>query len=303
MASQFHKLKKAFSLIELSIVILIIGILIAGVTQSSRLIRQFRIQSAQTLTQSAPVTSIKDLTLWLETTGDNSLSDANNSFALNDGDAVQNWYDINPQSISKKNFAATASAKRPTYKSDGINSLPSLTFARSTASLYFENTEGVIGIRDTTYTLISVLRITSALSSGNYYFVFGQAPNAPGAPAGNLAGIVMEGSTNTIGLATGGNDYYPSSVSVNSPIIFLTTVNGNNVSIYRNSKTASSSTLASTNFGPSQSYTRVGVAPYNENEGINGNISEVIVFDRVLKTEEINSIIDYLAKKYAVKLI
>ncbi len=31
-------LKKAFSLIELSIVILIIGILVAGVTQSSRLV-------------------------------------------------------------------------------------------------------------------------------------------------------------------------------------------------------------------------------------------------------------------------
>ncbi|MFM7621329.1 MAG: prepilin-type N-terminal cleavage/methylation domain-containing protein [Alphaproteobacteria bacterium] len=41
---------KAFSLIELSIVILIIGILVAGVTQSSRLIRQMKLLSAQSIT-------------------------------------------------------------------------------------------------------------------------------------------------------------------------------------------------------------------------------------------------------------
>ena len=37
---------KAFSLIELSIVILIIGILVAGVTQSSRLFRQITLSTA-----------------------------------------------------------------------------------------------------------------------------------------------------------------------------------------------------------------------------------------------------------------
>jgi len=45
-----------FSLIELSIVILIIGILVSGVTQSSRLIRQIRIQSARNLTVNSPIT-------------------------------------------------------------------------------------------------------------------------------------------------------------------------------------------------------------------------------------------------------
>lgn len=48
-----NKFNKAFSLIELSIVILIIGILVAGVTSSSRLINQMRLTSARTLTQSS----------------------------------------------------------------------------------------------------------------------------------------------------------------------------------------------------------------------------------------------------------
>jgi prepilin-type N-terminal cleavage/methylation domain-containing protein len=44
------KLLKAFSLIELSIVILIIGIVVAGVTQSSRLVRQMRLASVKSMT-------------------------------------------------------------------------------------------------------------------------------------------------------------------------------------------------------------------------------------------------------------
>jgi len=59
---------KAFSLIELSIVILIIGILVAGVTQSSRLISQMRLTSLRNITRSSVVPTIQNLTLWLETT-------------------------------------------------------------------------------------------------------------------------------------------------------------------------------------------------------------------------------------------
>jgi prepilin-type N-terminal cleavage/methylation domain-containing protein len=58
-----HKIS-AFSLIELSVVILIIGILVAGVTQSSRLIAQFRLKTAQNLTINSPVSSIKNLSTW-----------------------------------------------------------------------------------------------------------------------------------------------------------------------------------------------------------------------------------------------
>jgi len=51
------KKHQAFSLVELSIVILIIGVLIAGVIQGSNLVTKFRIKTAQTLTQSSPVSS------------------------------------------------------------------------------------------------------------------------------------------------------------------------------------------------------------------------------------------------------
>jgi len=52
-------------MIELSVVILIIGILIAGILASQRIVAKFRITTAQTLTISSPVNGIPDSTIWL----------------------------------------------------------------------------------------------------------------------------------------------------------------------------------------------------------------------------------------------
>ena len=49
-ACKNYRSKNAFSLIELSIVILIVGILIAGVTSSSRLVKRMKVITAQNLT-------------------------------------------------------------------------------------------------------------------------------------------------------------------------------------------------------------------------------------------------------------
>jgi len=101
-----------FSLIELSIVILIIGILVSGVTQSSRLIRQIRIQSARNLTVNSPITSIGSLQLWLETTSINSFS----SDQPDDGYLIETWNDINPQSSYKNNALQSNNSQKPSYK-------------------------------------------------------------------------------------------------------------------------------------------------------------------------------------------
>ena len=67
--------KKGFSLIELSIVILIIGIIIAGITQSSRLVELYRLSAARTQTQSSPVNAIDGLVVWYDSTSEESFDD------------------------------------------------------------------------------------------------------------------------------------------------------------------------------------------------------------------------------------
>ena len=117
------KKHKAFSLIELSIVIVIIGIIIAGVTQGSRLVKQMKLSSARTQTQSSPISSIKNLELWLESTSEKSFDDAETE----DGATVTTWYDINPQSSVKNNATQATDANKPIYVSSAINGLPALS--------------------------------------------------------------------------------------------------------------------------------------------------------------------------------
>lgn len=85
-----NKLKKlkAFSLIEIAIVIIVISILISGIIGSREIINMVRLKTAQTTTTSSPVGSMKDLALWLETSLDESVTfDSNGN--------VTSWNDIN----------------------------------------------------------------------------------------------------------------------------------------------------------------------------------------------------------------
>ena len=107
---------KAFSLIELSVVILIIGVLVLGVTQGSRMMREAKLTSARSLTTSSPVASIEGLAMWLEATSEKSFksSEAVNT-AIGSTGTITDWYDINPQTTSPNNANQATSDKKPRY--------------------------------------------------------------------------------------------------------------------------------------------------------------------------------------------
>ncbi|GDX36492.1 hypothetical protein LBMAG18_10030 [Alphaproteobacteria bacterium] len=116
---------KAFSLIELSVVILIIGILVAGVTSSSRLVKRMKIITAQNLTTSAPVSSIKDLIFWYETSLEKSFNDTEEQ----DNSFLTAWYDISPQNVDKVNtFPPASNTSQPRFTENAINGLPGVRF-------------------------------------------------------------------------------------------------------------------------------------------------------------------------------
>jgi len=56
-----QKTKKAFSLIELSIVILIIGLLVAGVVKGQQLYQKTQLATAKKATEESPVNVIPNL--------------------------------------------------------------------------------------------------------------------------------------------------------------------------------------------------------------------------------------------------
>ncbi len=159
-------MKRAFSLIELSIVILIIGILVAGVTQSSRLVSEMRLSSAKRLTQSSPISSMKGLLLWLETASDNSFD--NNA---GDGDQITNWYDLNPLSNTKYTLNQSTASSRPTYVKSGTGGIPSLKF--NTSKFQIDN----FPFNNPSYSIFVVFNSGVVSSSGMDILSFSSASN------------------------------------------------------------------------------------------------------------------------------
>ena len=123
--------KTAFSMIEISIVILIIGLLIAGISKASDMIIDSKVKTARSLTKGSPVARLSNLALWIETTTAESWSDRERG-----GPTVtysRALKDINPQLTANDLF--TFGAVSTIYKEDAYNSLPSFNLnANSTSS-------------------------------------------------------------------------------------------------------------------------------------------------------------------------
>ncbi len=133
MIKNFSK-NKAFSLIELSVVILVIGIIAAGITSGSSLVRKMRVATARSLTQSSPVPGIRGLALWLDTVSENSLVDAQEV----DGAQVDRWNNLNPQSNGGI-FLTASGADRPFYIEQCINNLPCIKPSTTTQRFAITN--------------------------------------------------------------------------------------------------------------------------------------------------------------------
>lgn len=296
----------AFSLIELSIVILIIGVLISGVTQASRLVRQSKLTTARTLTQSSSVNSIKGLVLWLEPTMENSFLTAESV----DAAVISRWFDINPQVSSPNTFSGGTGV---TYKAvSGINSLPAVAFQASNASA--SNILATpIDTPFSAYTIFYVARSTNLTDENTILYNGTSGTNGFGISLTN-AGItqVKYGVSETITL-----DGLTNSKGSSGDIICITidpnSVNGQIITTpaimaYKNGGPQGnndSDTITLANWvNPTTGAIRIGnlTASGTSNDFI-GEISEVIIFDNVLKKADRQEVERYLSKKYAIQII
>ncbi len=284
--------QKAFSLIELSIVILIIGILIAGVTQSSVLIKKARLSNARTITQNSPITSIKNLTMWLETTLEKSFDKTQ----LESNDTIETWKDINPQSITKYNATQSSVGNRPDYLEDVINHLPVLRFNGSSDNMFFDGNILV----NSNYTIFIVGQRRSANSS--------HSPLIGGSSTSDYQNLHISYRNNTsftmAHYGAGTNlDVAVSAYSSPTPTIFsllFSQSDGKKIWLNSGSSPDASSSDASQKIALS-GYPNSKIGQYFTNY-FNGDIAEIIIFNRSLKDEERNSVESYLSKKYNINL-
>jgi len=302
--------KKAFSLIELSIVILIIGILVAGVTQSSRLVRAMRLQSARSLTLSSPIPSFKNINLWLEST----LTESFDSSEAQDQLQISKWNDINPQSSYKSNATQTNATFRPKYIDQGINGLPAISFDGIDDWM----TMGVISgfESNSKFTVFVVLKPTllgkfviakqdnnvdgkgwAILTTGNF--------NGGGATTPNLLTFGLKGhqSTNFIEIAS------PQTI-LNYNIVTCFSYNGglNNSGLYVYvngiKELAPLRVGGPLNLSPSPNGDedlRIGARESNSFGLFQGLIGEIIIIESYLNDADVAEVNKYLQKKWSIK--
>ena len=281
------KSSSAFSLIEVSLVVLIISLIAAGILTTTNLIKKSRLQTAQVLTKSSPVNNISNLVAWFETSLDSSFIGNEKS----DGTAISTWYDNNPNAASKNNATQSTSTNRPTFTANIFNSgIPGLKFDGSNDTLPFDGSSLI----NSSYSIFIVEQKTS--NKALNCIIGGSASVVANT---NLHLCYAVDDKIRFGHYNNNLDYQDSVLSYSSPktrmhsFIFDIAVGKkywlNGVS----SATASDvvQTAAITSFAGSNIGSFVG----NIYEG---NIAEIIIFNRALTTEEKISVESYLGKKY-----
>ena len=326
------KKNTAFSLVELSVVILVIGILIAGITQSGRLIRQIKLSTARSVTSSSDVNSIRDVTAWFEASSEGNFTNINDVTDVENNDVIKLWNDVNPQKpkSDRPKLTNDATNKQPKYTANGINGIPSLYFDGDSTNPDHLFTTDIptmpILSSDKTFSIFAVFRpdlgatktksIVTQIGNGttlaNDYISIGfwGDNNNNGKPGliGNSTKVnnwlrdvtVSEQNDYIVGaivdFSYDGNDSAKVknqvALYVNSIDSVNTLVNG--VDGFQSGITPTDIVLANGKFV-------VGAnAAGTVSDAFKGMISEVIIFDRKLKDEEAKAVMGYLRKKYNI---
>ncbi len=295
---------RAFSLIELSVVILIIGILVIGITKGSRIIKSSKLSSATALTKNSPVPSIDNLVLWLEPTSSTSFKNQNDSLDISDGNTISSWIDVTPSKSNPISLDQTTAASRPTYVVDGINGLPTVRFIGDSNNQRLVKTDAMAGYNvDVTYFI--VMKVSSFATRN-------QALGIVGASAGTVVGHELwaetdrslasnfwTGSANQGTITSAAN-----SLALNKIVMVTNSFSGKRAlaRTYQN-KTLVNSVAVSFQ-GAYVTGSGDGVAVGDRFVGgipFKGDISEFIIYDRFLNDTERNSVQDYLIRKYNIR--
>lgn len=288
-------MKKAFSLIELSIVIVIIGVLVAGVVASGPIISKFKLQTAQSLTKNSPVSGIKDLSFWLETTSEKSFDSTVDS-ASSSENSVATWYDIAPSKIVGDDATAPLSENEPKLVNNVINGLPALLFDNTNDVLVNQNYHTAKEI-----TMFAVILNTAGDGYKRIISGYVNASYFMGTNNGNtrLASLYGDGSSSWGTIADFGSS---SSMEVGKPYIVSTTMASTLSSGYVNGELVDTNTHADSKVSGKHGY---AVGSYQNDPTVQpwgGYIAEIIVINRSIKEEERKAIDSYLSQKWGIKL-
>lgn len=290
--AKFVRKKQAYSLVELAMVILITGILIAAAMQASNMIRSFKIMGARAQTKSAAINGIPGIVAWYDTTSEKSFLKKESL----EGKRISQWNDINSQSVFGNNATQTGTA-RPFYvfEPSVANGLPILRFDGSN---YFNLPDGTVPEGGYDYTFFFVMRVTSTSES---YGVLG---------SGNYD---VANSSNMINYRAGGfieNNWQQNTLL--TPVVCVSAGKMQVFTFVYDNSVGRKIYVNGTFKGEDQATNRNGIS-INTTIGkssvtdipdlyFKGDIGEIIFFGRALNKEERQMVEKYLVKKWTITL-
>lgn len=284
--------RTGFTLLELSIVILVIAGMVVAITSSKEVLKKSRLANARNLTQQSVVNNLSDdLIAWFETSLESSfLSNEQKS----DGVKITKWFDNN-KNVNQKNIATSpsSSVNQPIYISRAFyDAIPGVRFDGAN----YMNFDGSKLIKSS-YTIFVVEQRAS--NKGSNFFLGGSS----GVTNQNL---ILGYKSDTVSTqAHYANDLNINVTGYTSPTPAIHTFLYNNLigKKYNISSNyvANGSNNSPTNLQPLTSFNNPRIANYSHtNSYYIGDLAEIIIFKRSLKTEEVNAIRNYLGSKYGI---
>lgn len=280
-------IKKAFSLIEISLVIIIIAILIAGSLNGIEMVKKAKLATAQSLTEQSVVGQIKDLTVWYETSLQSSFIDSERDNGLK----ISTWKDINPNTLIPNNATQSSSANQPTFFDNRFNdAIPGLYFDGNDF-LNFIGTELV-------KSAYSVFIVEKRMSGGALLTMIGGLTTAVNS---NL--ILAYRNSTAITQAHYGNDIDFAVPAYSSPIVRMHSFlfNGTYGKKYWLNGGVTPDRTDATQTASLIAYNNAYLGRYIDYYYF-GDIAEIIIFKRSLTSQERMSIEAYLSKKYNIAI-
>jgi len=275
-----------------------------------------KLTSLRSMTISSPVPSIKNLYLWYDAIMEKSFIESE----VSDGSQISVWYDLNPFSISDSiNIVQTDSARKPIYRSSGINGLPAIYFNGA----YFLKSQTNVSpfFSGGSATLFMVFN-PDDVAGQKFVFMYPIQNCAKNAEIG--IGVANFASGNFgihsgcgIGTITNGNLIVKNEPVIISMVFLSTPLSAGtlaNIKIYKNGGSEQSLVGSSGSYtsgmggayGSTLSPPLIGIRDDNNNGGYNsgfvGKMGEIIAFSKSLNTEERQEVEKYLGKKWGIKV-
>lgn len=281
--------KSAFSLLELAVVVIIIGLISTALVKGVSIIRTSRLAAARQLTIDSKIGEIDGLIAWYETSMIESLKKSETT----DDSTISAWYDISPGSITEQKNTLTKTAGSDfVYEIDGINSLPSMKTSSNgkiSLSTFYQGTSGLM-------TVFIVFRPMAAPSSTQMVLL-----DSSTAGSTTTIGIKNDKVCLNMGSAVEAGNVNPPNFTASGNYILTTYVGGSAGSrVYVNEASTATGGTAGFAAGLHEITGLTVGANKSGSSAFTGLTSEIIIFNRFLSVNERKAVMAYLAKKYKI---